>query len=76
MPDPRRIRGDVNVILNRLVNEGVFAGFETTFDDKTFGRVEIIVVAGTATNPKVAKLAVRTELKPFLDQVTVVVKAG
>jgi hypothetical protein len=76
MPDTRRIRGDINVILNRLVGEGVIAGFTTSFDDKSAGRVAISVVAGSATNPKVVRLAVRTELKRFLDQVTVVVKPG
>ncbi len=34
MPDTRKIRGSVNVVLNRLVREGVITGFRTNFDQQ------------------------------------------
>ena len=33
MPDPHRIRGEVNAILYGLVQEGLITGFETNFDN-------------------------------------------
>ena len=56
MPDDRRIRGDVNIILNRLIREGVIAGFVTTFDSKDprTRRVRIAVTVDSATDPDAA----------------------
>ena len=33
MPDPRRIRGEVNAILDGLVQDGVITGFKTNFEN-------------------------------------------
>ncbi len=32
MPGTQKVRGKVNVVMNRLVAEGVIAGFKTNFD--------------------------------------------
>ena len=74
MPNP--IRGDVNVILNRLVREGVIAGFQTSFDDRTTGVASVTVVVGSAVNPEAALSAVRAALDRFAGQVHVTLKAG
>ena len=34
MPGTQKVRGKVNVVLNRLVREGVISGFKTNFDDQ------------------------------------------
>ena len=49
--DGGRIHGDVNLILNGLIREGVIAGFQTDVEDKTTGRIAITVVASNAVNP-------------------------
>jgi F420-dependent methylenetetrahydromethanopterin dehydrogenase len=76
-PRERPIRGDVNVILNGLLREGVIAGFETSFDKEAPAkRVGITVVAGTAMSPEAVEKAIRTALDRFSDQVIVTVKPG
>lgn len=76
-PRERPIRGDVNVILNGLLREGVIAGFETSFDKEAPAkRVGITVVAGTAMSPKAVEKAIRAALDRFSDQVSVTVKPG
>ena len=72
----RSVRGDVNVILNGLVRDGVIAGFSTNFGENPKERAKVVVVAGSATNPKVVKLAVRTALQRFSLDVVVSVKPG
>ncbi len=42
MPGTQNVRGKVNVVLNRLVREGVITGFRTNFDQQ-----------GGAANPHV-----------------------
>ncbi len=34
MPGTQKVRGKVNVVLNRLVREGVISGFKTNFDQQ------------------------------------------
>ncbi len=34
MPGTQRVRGKVNVVLNRLMREGVISGFRTNFDNQ------------------------------------------
>ncbi len=78
MPDSRRVRGDVNAILNRLIRDGVIAAFETKQDSTSalVSRLRIFVVPGSATDPNAAKRAVTTALENFSDLVSVRVKAG
>lgn len=73
----RSIRGDVNVILNGLIGEGVIAAFETNFDDlEAAGRVRITVVPPDADDPQAAAAAATSALGRFADRVSVTVKTG
>jgi hypothetical protein len=79
MPGGRgSIRGDVNVILNGLIRDGVIAAFETSFDKlkTTTKRVSIRVVAPSTNNPDAVKRAVVAALGRFAADVSVTVKAG
>lgn len=60
-------RGDVNVILNRLVRDGIIAGFQTSFD-KLKPTTKCVGIA--------VRVAVRDALGRFADQVQVTVKGG
>lgn len=73
----RSLQGDINIILNGLVRDGVIAGFSTNLGENSPNECpKITVVPSTATNPKIVKLAVRTALQQFLREVAVTVKAG
>jgi hypothetical protein len=76
--DNRRfIRGDINVILNRLVREGVIASFDSTFDDKeATGPARVTITPGTAVDPEAVKRTVAEALEAFSGAITVTVKAG
>ena len=76
MASDRPIRGDVNVILNGLVRDGVIAGFETSFDKLTTRRVRITVVAPSANSPEAVERAVTTALDRYAHDVNVEVKTG
>src|SRR4051812_22816152 len=68
--DSRRIRGDVNVVLNRLVRDGVIADFQTTFDEESHRRrVRIAIVPGAATNPELVRSTVKVALERFSEAV-------
>lgn len=42
-------RGDVNVLLNRLIREGVIGGFKTNFDGPSVAQgLQVVVTAGEA----------------------------
>ena len=71
-------QGDVSVILNGLVRDGVIAGFETSFskDDPRTRRVRIEVTVDSATAPDAAKRAVEHALDRFSVMVSATVKAG
>ena len=71
----RRIRGDVNAALNRLIDDGVLVGFESEWDNgQNTGHV--VIIAGSATNSEAALEVVRRALRRFADRVTVSLKAG
>ena len=77
MVDRRFIRGDVNVILNRLVREGVIASFETSFRDReAIGRTRVTITPGSAVDAEAAKRTVTAALEHFSDAIAVRVKAG
>ena len=78
MADGRRFRGDVNIILNRLVREGVIAAFQTRLDSPfaLVRRLHVFVVPGSAMDPTAAKRAVMRALEDCSDLVSVRVKAG
>ena len=78
VPDNRRLRADVNAILNALVREGVIAAFDSKQDSTSalVRRLRIFVVPSSATDPIAAKRAVMTALERFSGSVSVRVKAG
>ena len=78
MRDTRRLRGDVNAILNALIGDGVIAAFEIkkASTSALVGRLRIFVVPGSATDPIAARRAVLTALEEYSDGVSVRVKAG
>ena len=77
MAGKRSVRGEMNVILNRLTREGVIARFEIKQDSPLalVSRLRICVVPGAAANPDAAKRAVISALGRFSEQVSVRVKA-
>jgi hypothetical protein len=73
----RSVRGDVNVILNRLVREGMIASFETSFDDReSTGRARVIITPASTVDREAVKRTVTAALKRFSGAITVTVKAG
>jgi hypothetical protein len=73
----RSVRGDVNVILNRLVREGMIASFETSFNDReATGRARVTITPASTVDPEAVKRTVAAALEPFSGAITVTVKAG
>jgi hypothetical protein len=70
------LRGDVNVILNKLVQDGIIVGFSTNFDKRSTAQPEVTVVAGTAMDHKRVEDAVCRALEPVPETIIVTVKAG
>ena len=71
------LRGNLNLILNGLIRDGVIASFETSFGEKASTKpVRITVVAPSANSPEAVKHAVTTALNRFAKDVSVTVKAG
>ena len=72
----RSVRGDVNVILNKLVREGIIVGFSTNFDTRSTAEPEVTVIAGTAMDHGRVQDAVCRALEPVPETIIVTVKAG
>ena len=73
----RSIRGDVNVILNRLVREGMIAAFDTSFGDReATGRVRVVITPASTVDRDAVERTVTAALEQFSGAITVTMKAG
>lgn len=68
--------GDINAALNRLVREGVIAGFKTNRGDKSHqDGLHVSVVPGPDGDPDGIRSQLLAVLTPLDDEVTVTVGA-
>jgi hypothetical protein len=75
--DKRYFRGNLNVVLNGLVRDGVIVGFQTAnFESGATGDPEVTVLAGTTVDHEVVRNAVCKALEPVSETLIVTVKAG
>jgi hypothetical protein len=65
----------VNVILNKLVQDGIIVGFSTNFDRRSTAEPEVTVLAGTAMDHERVQDAVCGALEPLPETIIVAVKA-
>lgn len=67
--------GDINAALNRLVREGVIAGFKTNRGDKTSLGLHVDVTSGADGDCEEIRTRILAILLPLDDEVTVTVRA-
>ena len=72
----KTLRGNVNEILNRLVQDGVIVGFRTNFESRATAEPTVTVFAGTAMNHARVEEAVCKALQALPETIIVRVKAG
>lgn len=68
--------GDINAALNRLVREGVIAGFKTNRGDKTSLGLHVDVTPGQDGDCEDIRNRILGILLPMDDEATVTVRAG
>ena len=74
MPERRYVRGEVNVVLNGLIANGVIAAFGTTFGAaEQDGAVQVTITPGRSVDAHVALRSVRSALEAFKDRVIITV---